>query len=231
MRAGEATKILGISRQTLMRWRRKGLISATKLSNGHYDFNEDDIWKLRNGGERRQTVIYARVTTYFQRDELQNQVEILKKYAEKRGFRVHKVFAEVTSGFDSRYSRSELYNLLDMVMNNQVERILVTSRDRLSRGAFNMFRYICEHYATQIIPIFNSGNERTEQEELFQELENVMKQFDIRESRVPFKKEATIPRKVEKNSLEDQNKQLDQEPTDQQNTEALLSTVSQKSKR
>ena len=51
------------SRITLYRYLKNGLITATKLHNGYYDYDQQSILKLAKKSDRI-TVIYARVSTY-----------------------------------------------------------------------------------------------------------------------------------------------------------------------
>ena len=72
-------EILRISRSTLRNLRKEGALKAEKLSNGHYDFDPESVYKylLEKSGKpaERKTVIYARVSTSKQKHDLVNQIE------------------------------------------------------------------------------------------------------------------------------------------------------------
>ena len=63
MLSKEVLQLLGISRPTLTKYVKTGLIRATELPNKRYDYNLEDVFKLFNKGVERKTYLYARVST------------------------------------------------------------------------------------------------------------------------------------------------------------------------
>ncbi len=63
MKANEVMKLLQISRSTLLRWRKDGILKATKLPSGQYDWDANSVFKILNKGEIRGVYLYARVST------------------------------------------------------------------------------------------------------------------------------------------------------------------------
>ena len=51
MKANEVMKLLQISRSTLLRWRKDGILKATKLPSGQYDWDANSVFKILNKGE------------------------------------------------------------------------------------------------------------------------------------------------------------------------------------
>ena len=76
MKANQVLKLLQISRPTLAKYRKDGVIKAGVLPNNRYDYNEESVYKLLNKNVPRQTVIYGRVSTYKQRKDLENQLDL-----------------------------------------------------------------------------------------------------------------------------------------------------------
>lgn len=60
-----------------------------------------------------KTVIYTRVSTSNQKDDLNNQVEFLKQYANAKGTIVDEIFEDIGSGLN--YNRKNGINLLRIV--------------------------------------------------------------------------------------------------------------------
>ena len=50
MKANEVMKLLQISRSTLLRWRKDGILNATKLPSGQYDWDANSVFKILNKG-------------------------------------------------------------------------------------------------------------------------------------------------------------------------------------
>ena len=67
MKAKEVLKLLKISRATLFNYTRDGKLKVTKLDNGYYDYDEESVFKVIKK-DSRINVIYARVSTYKQKD-------------------------------------------------------------------------------------------------------------------------------------------------------------------
>ena len=88
MKANEVMKLLQISRSTLLRWRKDGILKATKLPSGQYDWDANSVFKILNKGETRGVYLYARVSTPKQKQDLENQIENLKSFAMKNGYQV-----------------------------------------------------------------------------------------------------------------------------------------------
>ncbi|MGC8565913.1 MAG: IS607 family transposase, partial [Thermoplasmata archaeon] len=61
MKANEVLNLLCISRKTLHVYIANGKIRFTVMPNGHYDYNDEDVYKLLNRDVKRKTVIYTRV--------------------------------------------------------------------------------------------------------------------------------------------------------------------------
>ena len=73
MKTDKVLDILKIHRQTLHRYVKTGKIKYKVLPSGHYDYDEDSVYKLAGLTEERKTVIYGRVSTQKQKKDLGRQ--------------------------------------------------------------------------------------------------------------------------------------------------------------
>ena len=64
-----------------------------------------------------------------------------------------------------------------MVMNDEVDRIFVLYKDRLTRFRFNYLEQICNKYATKIIVISEEIQEKSIQEELAEDIISIIHSF------------------------------------------------------
>ncbi|MFX1518784.1 MAG: recombinase family protein [Promethearchaeota archaeon] len=94
MKTGEVLKLLRISRSTLYRWVSAGLIRRKKIGM-RYDYSDEDVYKLFTKDMPRKTYIYARVSTTKQKNDLQNQINMLTSWCFTNGYQLHGVFAEI----------------------------------------------------------------------------------------------------------------------------------------
>ncbi len=79
MSGKEVLNLLQISRKTLHAYTRNGRIWYTVMPNSMYDYNEEYMYKILNNDVKRKAVIYARVSTSKQKDELQNRIQQLRQ--------------------------------------------------------------------------------------------------------------------------------------------------------
>ena len=158
LRIGPAARRLGVSKQTLTRWRKKGLIKAERFGeSGHWVFDVRDsdavLYKdsedvttggEQNGSGKRVGIIYARVSTRKQIPHLQTQIEILKdKYP------AHMIIKDVGSGLN--FKRKGLLQVLELVLAGQVREVCVTHKDRLCRFAYDLLKHIFKRSSTKIV--------------------------------------------------------------------------------
>jgi predicted site-specific integrase-resolvase len=78
MKAKEVLNLLQISRKALLVYAMDGRIRYTVIPNRMYNYNEEDVYKILNKDVKRKTVIYARVSTSRQKNDLQNRREQMK---------------------------------------------------------------------------------------------------------------------------------------------------------
>lgn len=72
MKAKDVLRILSITRPTLTKYVKEGVIRTNTFPNGRYDYNEEDVYSFLNKGVKRGTYIYARVSTSKQKKDLAN---------------------------------------------------------------------------------------------------------------------------------------------------------------
>jgi predicted site-specific integrase-resolvase len=82
-------------------------------------------------GDENAVVIYARVSSSDQKDDLERQVERLRLFALSHGWTVSEVVREIGSGLNGQRQR-----LLRLLANRSAQMILVEHRDRLGRFGF-----------------------------------------------------------------------------------------------
>ena len=79
MRAKQVLKILNICRTTLYKYTKDGTLKSVQLDNGYFDYNEQSVYSLLKKDDR-YNVIYARVSTYKQKPDLQTQINKIQTY-------------------------------------------------------------------------------------------------------------------------------------------------------
>lgn len=180
MKANQVMEILQISRSTLKRYREKGLIKAIKKTTGQFEFDDESVWLFRNKHEPRQTVLYGRVSTYKQKNDLANQMQELQDFAKSKGYHVDNYFSDIASGISFK-NRKQFFKLIDLILAGKVERVIITHQDRLSRVGFELFEYLFKNYGTEIETVSDELNPKTDEKELFEEIISLLHCFSMRE--------------------------------------------------
>ena len=126
---------------------------------------------------QRQDVIYARVSTNKQksRGDLDRQVEKISAFIISQNPQNLKVFKEVGSGLNDNHK--QLLQLIDMVCENQVNRIFVLYKDRLTRFGFNYLKTICNKHNVEIVVVSNETEDKSIQEELAEDIIAIIHSF------------------------------------------------------
>ena len=138
----DVTKILGVTAQTLRNWDKEGKLkpSYTK-SNGYRYYSEDVILSYTQERKTKKdinVVLYARVSSKKQQDDLERQISNLKEYAKDK-YENYDVISDIGSGIN--YEKPGLKKLIEMINKKQVDVIVVLYKDRLLRYGFELVEY------------------------------------------------------------------------------------------
>ncbi len=179
MKANEVLNLLRISRKTLHVYASTGKIRFTVMPNGFYDYNDEDVYKLLNRDVKRKTVIYARVSTVKQKEDLEDQIQQLKQWRFMNGYTINGVYSDIASGI-SFDKRKGLFEMLDEIIDYKVEKVIITYRDRLSRSGFDLFKHLFEKFGTEIIVISEAGNQKLDSEEIFNDIISMIHSYSMK---------------------------------------------------
>lgn len=133
----EACSVLNVSAETLRRWAKDGKIKHSKTPGGQrrYDLRDYLGTETTSGKTTRKRIIYARVSSASQKNDLERQVEHLQEqYPE------YQVITDVGSGLN--FKRKGLKTLVEYLVRGEIQEIVVTHRDRLARFGFELFELI-----------------------------------------------------------------------------------------
>jgi Predicted site-specific integrase-resolvase len=106
----EVCQKLGISYRTLQSYVKKGYIKPVILQSGKWRFKEEDVERLMGIVRKRKVILYARVSSNTQKDDLVNQV----KYLEENVKDYDQVITDVGSSLNMK--RKVFLKLLRMIL-------------------------------------------------------------------------------------------------------------------
>ena len=172
-------ELLGVSVKTLQRWDRNGILKAnrTPTDRRYYTYEQYLQFKgIQTDNDIRDIVIYARVSTRNQKDDLHNQVEFLKQFCNAKGIIVNQCIEDFGSGLN--YNRKKWNKLLEEVMENKIKTIIISSEDRFIRFGYDWFKRFCKKFNTEIIIVNNES--LSPNEELVQDVISILHVFSCR---------------------------------------------------
>jgi len=87
---GEASVMLGVSKQTLRRWDSEGKLIAERIPAGHRRYLKQDVATFNPLGVNanslsRPIIAYARVSSHDQKKDLDRQIKVLEMYCSSHG--------------------------------------------------------------------------------------------------------------------------------------------------
>jgi len=173
MKSKEVLNLLKITRPTLTKYVKTGVILVVKKINGQYDYDKDSVYNVFNKGIDRKICIYGRVSAYRQINELNKQIENLKQFCFINGWIVNEVYSDITSGI-SFENRKELFKLLDEVIDGKVKKVVIYSEDRLTRVGFKLFENLFDKFNTELFIMSEPSNKILDFEEVSEIITNVL---------------------------------------------------------
>lgn len=179
LKANEVLRVLRITRPTLTKYVKEGTIKTQKLPNGRYEYDTESVYSFLNKDVSRKTYIYARVSTAKQKNDLENQIELLKQFCFTNGYTVSGIYSDIASGI-SFEKRFDFFKMLDDVIDNKVERVVITYKDRLSRVGFDLFYHLFKKYNCEIIVMSEIGSEKLDSQEIFEEIVSLLHCYSMK---------------------------------------------------
>lgn len=200
LRIGEFAKSLGVSIQTLRNWDKEGKLKPTYITeNGYRYYSEDLLNKFRNiknvNQITKKNILYARVSTKNQKDDLDRQIDNLKQYAYSKGYSFE-IITDIGSGIN--YKKEGLLKMITLIERGEIERIIVLYKDRLIRFGYDLIEYICKLNNTKIEIVDNSTISK--EQELTEDLIQIITVFANRLYGARSKKTINLIKSVKENA-------------------------------
>jgi putative resolvase len=185
---GKACKILGVHPRTLYLWDEKKTIETIRTPGGKRLYNvkkylenieknkpkeikKEEIKEIiKDDTIIRKKIIYARVSTSGQKNDLDRQVEVLKeKYPN------YELIKDIGSGMNM--NRRGLRKIIDMAIKGEIEEVVVVHKDRLARFGYELVKDLIDKYSKGKIIIMERREDKEAKEELVEDVLQIMNIF------------------------------------------------------
>lgn len=170
----EASELLGVTTTTLRNWEKEGKITSVRTEGGHRRYQVQDL--IGGKKEKMLTVAYARVSSQDQKDDLKRQELVLEAYCSRQGYDFE-IISDLGSGMN--YKKKGLVKLIKLLCSHQIDRLVITHKDRLLRFGSELIFALCEIFGCEVI-IINKSSESTFEEDLAQDVLEIITVFSAR---------------------------------------------------
>jgi len=174
----KASELVGVTPKTLRLWEKEKKIDVIYTPNGHRRYNLEYLRSTflninQNIIGKRKTIIYGRVSTNNQKNNLYNQINELKSYATINGLTVDDILTDIGSGLN--YNRTNFLKLIKMILENKIENVIISFPDRLTRFSFKFFEWLLVQYNVNLIVA--NKIEISEQQEMTEDLISIIQHY------------------------------------------------------
>ena len=179
---GDVAKLFNVTPRTIQQWDRDGLIGFDRTPTNRRKVSKEKLieyLKLKNmfyEDERREKkdIIYARVSTRKQVESGDLDRQVLSIIEQVPNLNNPLILKEQGSGLNS--NRKKMNKLLDLVMEDKVNRIFITYKERLSRFGYEIIEKICKKHNVDII-VLNEDKEKSIEQELTEDMMMLLASF------------------------------------------------------
>ena len=177
---GQFAEAIGKTTKTLRNWDKAGILKPARVEESGYRYYSQEqlnhFFGLKPESQKPKKIIgYCRVSSSKQKDDLERQIDHVKMYMYAKGYSFEMI-TDIGSGI--HYNKKGLNQILDMVTNSEVEKIVVLYQDRLIRFGYELIENLCHKFGTTIEII--DYTEKTEQQELVEDLVQIITVFSCR---------------------------------------------------
>ena len=122
------------------------------------------------------TIAYARVSSHDQKADLIRQSQVLESFCAAKGWDFE-LMQDLGSGLN--YDKRGLKLLLKRICQGEVDRLVLTHKDRLLRFGAELVFSLCEHFGTEVI-LINARGDASFEEDLASDVLEIITVFSAR---------------------------------------------------
>lgn len=178
-KVAEFGKLVGVSSSTLRRWESEGKLIPERTLGNQRLYTETHLSIARNlktGKTPSRVIIYCRVSSNRQKEELLGQVKAMEQFCLAQGTSVTDSIQEVGGGLN--FKRPQFLQIVQWAIQGEVKILYVAHKDRLCRFGFELVEQILQWNGGTIIVA--NAETLSPHEELTQDLLSIIDDFSSR---------------------------------------------------
>ena len=213
---GEVAKLLGVVPMTIMRWDKKGKIKFSRTDTNRRVISREDLIDflkqqhiyLDLPDNNKMDIVYARVSTREQVENGDLDRQVLSIIEQVPNLNNPLILKEQGSGLN--LNRKNINKMLDLVMEDKVNRIFITYKERLSIFGYETIEKICKKHDVDTI-VLNGNKEKSIEQELIEDMMMLLSSFSGKMYKLRSHKNQII---IEEGGQDDNNKSENEDISD-----------------
>jgi putative resolvase len=178
-KVSEFGDLVGVSPSTLRRWEEEGKLIPERTLGNQRIYNESHLAiakSLKSGKYPTKVVIYCRVSSSNQKDDLLSQVKAMESFCLAQGISVTQTIQEVGGGLN--FKRPKFLQIIQWAITGELKSLYGAHKDRLCRFGFDLVEQIVLWGGGNIIVA--NAETLSPHEELTQDLLSIVHCFSSR---------------------------------------------------
>ncbi|KAF3885810.1 MULTISPECIES: IS607 family transposase, partial [Nostocales] len=142
-KVSEFGDLVGISPSTLRRWEEEGKLIPERTLGNQRIYNESHLAiakSLKSGKYPTRVVIYCRVSSNNQKEDLLSQVKAMESFCLAQGVSVTQTMQEIGGGLN--FKRPKFLQIIQWAIAGELKSLYVAHKDRLCRFGFDLVEQI-----------------------------------------------------------------------------------------
>ncbi len=172
-------KLINYSVKTLQRWDRDNILKPeTRTKTNRRLYSHDQLIQFTNSNilKKRKNIIYCRVSSSNQKNDLSSQRDFLIDFTRNMGLSIDDIYTDIGSGMN--FKRKNFLKLLEEVQNNEIESVTIAHKDRLCRFGYELIEHLFNKNNVKINLI--NDDRLSPEQELCQDLTSIIHVFSSR---------------------------------------------------
>lgn len=178
---GKFAKLINCHVRTLQRWDNLNILKPHSYTpKGRKQYSYEQYLNYINNPikeEDKKTIIYCRVSSFNQKNDLISQISFVENYCNFNQIHVDELLSDIGSGLN--YKRKNFLKLINQITKNQINKIIISHKDRMVRFGFELVEELCNENNVELI-IINNEEKLSVQEEMVTDLMSIIHVFSSR---------------------------------------------------
>ncbi len=178
-KVAEFGELIGVSSSTLRRWESEGKLIPERTLGNQRIYSESHLSiarSLKTGKTPNRAIVYCRVSSSNQKDDLASQVKAMEQFCLAQGVPITDSIQEIGGGLN--FKRPKFLQIVQWAIQGEVSVLYVAHKDRLCRFGFELVEQILQWSGGKIVVA--NAETLSPHEELTQDLLSIIHCFSSR---------------------------------------------------